>query len=133
MTSPPCSRPAVGAWRDRPTGLGVGELRSSALGVPVSERDAAVVRDAGGQPAVGVPVLEPVPVQQLAERGIGGARDEQWVPGGERVVEVARERPLLSGDKPANLRVALKEDDRPARPGQLGGADQAVDATPNTH
>jgi hypothetical protein len=109
--------------------LGVGELRRCALGVPVGERGAAVVVHAGSDPAVGVPVLEPVPVQRLAEGGVGGARDEQRVPGGERVVEVARERALLGGDEAADLGVALKEDHRPAGPRQLGGGDHAVDAT----
>jgi hypothetical protein len=70
-------------------------------------------------------------VQQLSEGGVGGARDEQRMPGGERVVEVARERALLGGDEPADLGVALNEDHRPAGPRQIGGGDHAVDATPD--
>jgi hypothetical protein len=46
-------------------------------------------------------------------------------------VEVAGERALLARDEPADLGVALKEDHRPAGPGQLGSTDQAVDATPD--
>src|SRR5262249_16530674 len=86
---------------------------------------------AGGAPPAGVPVLQPVPVQQVAEGRVGGARDEQRVPGGKRVVEVAGQRPLLGGDEPADLGVALQEDHRPAGPRQLGSGDQAVDATPD--
>ena len=107
------------------------ELRRRPFGVPVSERGAAIVGDAGGHPAVGVPVLEAVPVQQLAECGVGGARDEQRVPGGEAVVKVARERALLSGDEPANLDIALKEDHRAACRRQFGGGNQAVNAAPD--
>jgi hypothetical protein len=47
--------------------LGVGEPRRRAFGVPMGERGAAVVGHAGGDQAVGVPVLEPVLVQQFAE------------------------------------------------------------------
>ncbi len=60
----------------------MGELRRRAFGVPVGERGAPIVGRTGGDPAVSVPILEPVPVQQLAEGGVGGARDEQRVPAG---------------------------------------------------
>jgi hypothetical protein len=43
--------------------LGVGELRRRAFGVPVDERDSAIIGHAGGHPTVGVPVLKPVPVE----------------------------------------------------------------------
>jgi hypothetical protein len=51
--------------------LGMGELRRRAFGIAVSQSSAAVVGHAGGDPAVGVPVLEPVPVQQLTKARVG--------------------------------------------------------------
>jgi hypothetical protein len=44
-------------------------------------------------------------------------------------VEVAGQRALLGGDEPPDLGIALKQNYRPAGPGQLGGGNQAIDAT----
>jgi len=48
-------------------------------------------------------------------------------------MQVTGQRPLLGCNEPANLRVALEQDHRPASLCQLGRSHQPVDATPNNN
>jgi hypothetical protein len=89
--------------------LGVFEFRRRAFGIAVSECDAAIVGHARGYPTVAVAVLQPVLVQQLAKGGIGGTRDEKWVPGRKRIMKVPGQRSLLGSDEPADLGVSLEK------------------------
>ena len=107
------------------------KLRHRPFRVAVSECDASVIGHTGRQPVVSVPILKPVAVQHFAKRGVGRAGDKQRMPGGKRVVQVAWQSALLSGNEPANLGVTLDEDHRPASLCQFSGGNQAVDTAPD--
>jgi len=67
----------------------------------MGERSVAVVGHTGGHPAVGVPVLEPVPVQQLAEGGVGGAffmveSNRQQLVELAKLIDAGTVRPIVS-------------------------------------
>src|SRR5579863_10175464 len=81
--------------------------------IAMNEGGAAVIGHTRSNPVVSVPVLKPVPVQHLAERGIGRAGDKQRMPGRKRVVQVPWQGTLLGGNESAKLGVTLDQDHRP--------------------
>ena len=109
------------------------ELRDVRLERGVEEHRAPVRERRRGR-EVRVDVLEPAPVELVAELGVGGGAGEERVPRAQHLVREARQRVVgLGVDRAAEPVRALEDADAPAVPGEQRRGGQRVDARADEH